>query len=243
MPVPPIIAFDELDSTNAEARRRAEAGERGPVWLTAALQTAGRGRRGRHWQTARGNLAATYLFTTDKSAGEAAQISFVAALAAWDLAARYVSSELITLKWPNDPMIGGRKVGGILVESGAVAGGGVWLAVGTGINLAHSPGISERPVTAIAQHMAGEPPTTVEAIEVLREAFAKWETCWLGEGFAAIARAWTAKAHGLGALCEARLPNETVAGVAEGLDIDGAFRLRTQDGAIRRITAGDVYFD
>src|SRR6185436_4972355 len=83
---PPIEAYDELDSTNAEARRRAEAGEGGPVWITAALQTAGRGRRGRSWSTQRGNLAATLLMTTDKPPAEAAQLSFVAALAAADLA-------------------------------------------------------------------------------------------------------------------------------------------------------------
>ncbi|MDB5442929.1 MAG: biotin protein ligase, partial [Phenylobacterium sp.] len=82
----PIEAYDELDSTNAEARRRAEAGEAGPVWITAAVQTAGRGRRGRTWSTQRGNLAATLLIVTDAPPVEAAQISFVAALAAAELA-------------------------------------------------------------------------------------------------------------------------------------------------------------
>ena len=86
MALPPVEAYDELDSTNAEARRRAEAGAGGPVWITAARQTAGRGRRGRAWDTTTGNLAATLLFVTDKPPAEAAQVSFVAALAAADLA-------------------------------------------------------------------------------------------------------------------------------------------------------------
>ena len=83
---PPIETYDELDSTNAEARRRADAGEGGPVWITAGVQTAGRGRRGRAWSTERGNLAATLLMQTDRTPAEAAQLSFVAALAACDLA-------------------------------------------------------------------------------------------------------------------------------------------------------------
>ncbi|MFV4677352.1 hypothetical protein ACNJU9_21260, partial [Mycobacterium tuberculosis] len=82
----PVLAFDEIDSTNAEARRRSEAGEAGPLWITAGVQTAGRGRRGRAWDTSRGNLAATLLMTTDKTPAEAAQISFVAAFAVRDLA-------------------------------------------------------------------------------------------------------------------------------------------------------------
>ena len=81
-----IEVLEEIDSTNAEARRRAEAGETGPLWITAQRQTAGRGRRGRNWETGEGNLAATLLLTTDKPPAEAAQVSFVAALAVADLA-------------------------------------------------------------------------------------------------------------------------------------------------------------
>ncbi|MCC7266157.1 MAG: biotin--[acetyl-CoA-carboxylase] ligase, partial [Caulobacteraceae bacterium] len=89
----PILAYDEIDSTNAEARRRAEAGEGGPLWITALTQTAGRGRRGRDWESPVGNLAATYLCTTDKSAADAAQVSFVAALAVAELADACVGAE------------------------------------------------------------------------------------------------------------------------------------------------------
>src|SRR3984957_12027094 len=135
----PIEAFDEIDSTNAEARRRADAGERGPLWLTAKRQTAGRGRRGRAWETGAGNLAATLLTHTEKPPAEAAQISFVAALAVADLAAAFVPASLVSLKWPNDPMIAGKKTAGILVESGPHPSGGLWLAGGCGGNLAAPP--------------------------------------------------------------------------------------------------------
>lgn len=241
MPRIPVLAFEEIDSTNAEARRRVEAGETGPLWITAQRQTAGRGRRGRAWQTGEGNLAATYLFTTAKRPAEAAQISFVAALAAADLASRFTPPAEVSLKWPNDLLIAGRKAAGILAESGQVDAG-LWVAVGIGVNLAQAPVSPERPATTFAEHMRAPPPAPLDALTVLGEAFDRWRGLWEGGGFAPIAEAWTHRAHGIGEHCVARLANETVEGVAEGLDPDGALRLRTRDGGLRRITAGDVFF-
>lgn len=242
MTIPPIEAYDELDSTNAEARRRAEAGEAGPVWITALRQTAGRGRRGRAWDTATGNLAATLLFVTDKPPAEAAQVSFLAALAAADLAEACLGPGVGRLKWPNDLLIHGRKACGILVESGARPDRSLWLAVGIGVNLAHAPQDVERPAAAFAEYMAAPPPAPRAALDILAARFEHWRALWAAQGFDPIAAAWTERAHGLGAPCEARLPNQTHRGVAEGLDPDGALRLRLDDGAILRITAGDVFF-
>lgn len=239
---PPVEAYDSLDSTNAEARRRAETGEVGPVWITAALQTAGRGRRGRAWSTQKGNLAATLLTVTDRPAAEAAQLSFVAALAACDLADACLGPGAARLKWPNDVLVHGRKAVGILVESGARTDGRLWLAVGIGVNLAHAPHDVERPATAFADYMQGRPPEPLAALEVLATAFERWRGAWATRGFAAIAEAWTERAIGLGERCEARLPNRTLSGVAEGMDADGALRLRLDDGGLERITAGDVFF-
>ncbi|WP_297513025.1 biotin--[acetyl-CoA-carboxylase] ligase [uncultured Caulobacter sp.] len=238
----PVVVLDEIDSTNAEARRRAEAGETGPLWLLGLRQTAGRGRRGRAWETGAGNLAATYLFRTDKPPAEAAQVSFVAALAVADMLGQYAPAKLVSLKWPNDPLLGGLKVSGILVESGASPTGGLWIAVGIGVNLARKPIDAERPATAIATYRDSPPPSPIEALEVLSGAFDRWSRTWTTLGFPAIADAWTARAHGLGEACVARLGTETVEGVAEGLDGDGALRLRLADGQVRRITAGDVFF-
>jgi BirA family biotin operon repressor/biotin-[acetyl-CoA-carboxylase] ligase len=239
---PPIEAHEELDSTNAEARRRAEAGEGGPIWITAARQTAGRGRRGRAWSTETGNLAATLLTTTDAPPAQAAQLSFVAALAAADLADTCLGAGAARLKWPNDVLVFGKKAVGILVESGSRADGRLWLAVGIGINLAHAPTAVDRPATAFAEHMAGRPPKPLDALEVLATRFEAWRKLWATQGFSPIAAGWTARAHGLGEACEARLPNRTVSGIAEGLDPDGALRLRLDDGQLERITAGDVFF-
>jgi BirA family biotin operon repressor/biotin-[acetyl-CoA-carboxylase] ligase len=238
---PQIVVFDELDSTNAEARRRAEAGDFGPYWIMAKRQTAGRGRRGRVWSTGEGNLAATLLIKLDRSAAEAAQIAFVAALAVADLGETLAGPGSVRLKWPNDLLLFGEKAAGILVESGALPGHGVWLAVGVGMNLAQAPSGLDYRATAFAAH-TDKRVAPRDALEILSASFQWWLSIWEKQGFAPISQAWTARAHGIGDRCEARLPGSTICGVAEGLDTDGALRLRLDGGAIERITAGDVFF-
>ncbi len=239
---PPVEAHDDLDSTNAEARRRAEAGEAGPLWITAAVQTAGRGRRGRAWSTGQGNLAATLLMVTDARPAEAAQLSFALALAAADLIDACVGPGAARLKWPNDVLIHGRKAVGILAESGTRPDGHLWLALGIGVNLASAPTNVERPATSLADHMAGPPPGPQAALDVLADGFERWRAAWASEGFPPLAAAWTERAVGLGERCEARMPAITLTGVAEGLEPDGALRLRLDDGSLERVTAGDVFF-
>ncbi|MEO7027185.1 MAG: biotin--[acetyl-CoA-carboxylase] ligase [Caulobacteraceae bacterium] len=236
-----MIVLDEVDSTNAEARRRAEAGARGPLWITAARQTAGRGRRERSWETGDGNLAATLLMPADRSPAEMAQLSFVAALAAADLAKQFVPASLVSLKWPNDTLLAGAKVSGILIEASGGADGG-WAAVGIGVNLKSEPREAMYPATTFAGHMRAPPPTPLDALTILAPAFDRWRGLWSREGFEPIAGAWMAMAHGLGEPCKATVANEVVEGLAEGLDNDGAFRIRRPDGQLRRVTAGDVFF-
>ncbi|MBA3811472.1 MAG: biotin--[acetyl-CoA-carboxylase] ligase, partial [Caulobacteraceae bacterium] len=194
------------------------------------------------WETGEGNLAATYLFVTAYPPARAAQVSFVAALAVADLASAFVAPALVGLKWPNDTLIAGAKAAGVLVESGPAGKGRLWVAVGIGVNLARAPAVSERPATAFRDHMRAPAPTPLDALAILAAAFELWRDLWERLGFPPIAEAWTARAHGLGAPCTARLATETIAGIAEGLDADGALRLRTASGAVRRITAGDVFF-
>lgn len=245
MPAAPVLLLDQTDSTNAEARRRAEAGETGPLWIAARRQTAGRGRRGRNWESEGGNLFSTLLRLTGKSPAEAAQVTFVAALAVADLLDRYAPPSLVSIKWPNDVMLAGEKVAGVLVESGAHEAGGLWLAIGIGVNLAHAPSGTERPATALAQHLAAgvaaPPPVDVAARE-LAEAFAVWMDRWETLGFEPVLDAWRARTAGLDGPAVARLGHETVEGRAEGVAADGALRLRLADGSLRLISAGDVFF-
>jgi BirA family biotin operon repressor/biotin-[acetyl-CoA-carboxylase] ligase len=245
MPAAPLLLLDQIDSTNAEARRRAEAGETGPLWIAARRQTGGRGRRGRAWESDAGNLFATLLMTTQKPPAEAAQVTFVAALAVADLLDGYAPPSLVTIKWPNDVLLAGDKASGVLVESGAHPSGGLWLAVGIGINLAHAPTGTDRPATALTHHLRGDvggPPSVETAAAKLAEAFAVWLERWESLGFEPILDAWRARTPGLDGPAIARLGHETVTGRAEGVAADGALRLRLADGTLRLISAGDVFF-
>ena len=245
MPAAPILLLDQTDSTNADARRRADAGETGPLWIVARRQTEGRGRRGRQWESQDGNLFSTLLQLTRKSPAEAAQVTFVAALAIADLLDAWAPPSLVTIKWPNDVMLAGQKTSGVLVESGAHESGGLWLAVGIGVNLAHAPDGTERPATALVHHLRGEvtaPPTVEAAAATLAGAFAVWMDRWETLGFQPILDAWRARTAGLDGPAVARLGRETVEGVAEGVAPDGALKLRLADGSLRLISAGDVFF-
>ncbi len=212
------------------------------MWIVADQQMAGRGRRGRPWESPPGNLAATLFLRPGKPAQECAQLSFVAALAASDAVARFAPSTEVKLKWPNDVLADGRKIAGILLES-ASAGGEqpCWLAVGIGVNLAHFPPGTEFPATSLAA-LAAATPGPREALVALAAGFAKWYDTWAAQGFAPIRDSWLARAAGLGTRIRARLQNEEVWGVFEGIDDTGALILREAQDRTRLIAAGEVFF-
>ena len=233
--------FAEIDSTNEEARRLASAGERGPVWIAADRQTAGRGRRGRVWESPTGNLAATLLIVPDKPPAQCAQLSFVAAIAAADAVARFAPQAQIKVKWPNDVLANGRKIAGILLESASGGGDPYFLAIGVGVNLAHFPPDTEFPAISLAA-LGATVPNASDALAQLASGFAKWYDVWSAQGFAPIRDAWLARAAGLGSRIRARLSQEETSGVFESIDQTGALMLREISGKTRSISAGEVFF-
>ena len=234
--------WTEIDSTNEEARRLAASGERGPIWLRADRQTAGRGRRGRTWESPIGNLAATLLISPGKPASECAQISFVTAIAAADAAAGFAANAEIKVKWPNDVLANGRKLAGILLESASGGDGALtFLAIGIGMNLAHFPPDTEFPATSLAA-LGVSAPSPSAALAQLAAHFAKWYDVWMVNGFSPIQDAWLARAAGLGSRIRARLTHEETSGVFEGIDNTGALILREAQGRTRTIAAGEVFF-
>ena len=235
------IHFTTIDSTNEEARRRAAAGEAGPLWITSDEQSAGRGRRGRSWVSPRGNLAATLLLRPKRSAEECAQLSFVAALGAVDAICALAPQIRFALKWPNDVLASGRKVAGILLESASNTSEPLsWVAIGIGINLAHHPEETEFPATSLAA--LGVDVSKEHAIAMLAASFAKWYETWNRRGFPDVRDAWLARAAGLGSRIRARLQSEETSGVFEGIDEHGALILRESEGRHRIIAAGDVFW-
>jgi BirA family biotin operon repressor/biotin-[acetyl-CoA-carboxylase] ligase len=230
-----LLRFESLDSTNEEARRLAASGDCGPLWITAREQTKGRGRRGNFWISAPGNLFATLLMKAPQA--DAAQLGFAASLAAADVVASYASVSRVALKWPNDVLLDGRKVAGILLE----ALGRDALAVGIGLNLLHHPEGTETPATSVnaATGLAVAP---ADALAMLAARFAAWYAVWQVQGFAGLKPHWLKRASGLGGPMRARLAHSEIEGVFENLDHDGALLLRTQTAGLIRITAAEIFF-
>jgi BirA family biotin operon repressor/biotin-[acetyl-CoA-carboxylase] ligase len=234
--------FDTIDSTNEEARRMAQAGERGPLWITAGEQTAGRGRRGRAWVSPRGNLSATLLISPGRPASDCAQLSFAAALAASDAVSAFARNADVRVKWPNDVLANGAKIAGILLESASSGGADPsWLVIGVGINLAVHPGDTEFPATSLPA-LGVTPPQPGDGLLHLAASFAKWYDVWRADGFAPIRDAWLARAAGLGTRIRARLQNGECVGMFEGIDMGGALLLRETHDRVRTIAAGEVFF-
>lgn len=236
------VHFDSIDSTNAEAVRQAKAGAPGGLAISASRQTAGRGRSGRQWSTEGDDLALTLLLRPDRTPAEGAAIGFVAALGVFDMATDLLPAGApLTIKWPNDVLVGRGKLSGILAEAAAGAGGKLdWLALGVGVNLA--PKSRPGAPNAVDIVTAGGPRLSTEAAaDRLLESLSAWIDVWLDEGFGPIRDAWRERARDLGRDVIARLPNETVHGRALDLGPDGALLLRLEDGRERSIAAGDVF--
>ncbi len=237
--------FAEIDSTNEEARRLADAGVAGPVWIVADRQTAGRGRRGREWQSPTGNFSGTLFLRPRCSLKKAAELSFVAGLAVHEAVSSLIGpghAAQLTLKWPNDVLLDGHKLAGILLESASAGSGDVgWLAIGMGINLAVFPDNPAYPATAL--RVLGLNITLAEMLEALARAFETWIAIWRREqDFGLIREAWLARAQGLGGPITVRLADETFEGTFMGLAGDGALQVKMADGALRAVSAGDVFF-
>jgi BirA family biotin operon repressor/biotin-[acetyl-CoA-carboxylase] ligase len=232
--------LDEIDSTNDEARRRFRAGDVGPMWIGARDQSAGRGRRGRSWVALPGNLYCSGLYSLKCSPAEAAQLSFAAALAASDVCQSVLPDHRVRVKWPNDALVDGKKICGVLLESADAPGRVVQLVIGIGINIAEAPNIPDRPATSLSA-LGGEMDAET-ALEHLVDRFEFWRSVWAREGFAPIRDAWLARAHGVGQRCLAQLNEATLEGVFTDLAPDGSLVLEMIGGETRLISAGDVFF-
>jgi len=232
-------AYDTLGSTNAEALALARAGERGPLWVTAKTQTAGRGRRGNAWVSEPGNLFATLLLTEPSEKAVAAQLSFVAALALYDAVSEAAPqlARALTLKWPNDLLLGGKKVAGILVEGDSAEVFAV--AVGVGVNCASHPADTHHPAADLAASGAAIAPERLLAslVAAMQRRLAQWAQ---GQGFASIRADWLRRAAALGEEIRVRLPERELSGRFDGLDEAGRLLLTTGDG-VTAITAGEVF--
>lgn len=235
-----LVSHERIASTNDEAKALAAEGALAGTLVWARTQTAGRGRQGRGWISPAGNFYASLVLRPDVPIATAAQLGFVAALAVADACLALAPAAAISLKWPNDVLLNGRKLAGILLESQSQGDGTLgWLVLGVGINLATYPVEVEYPATALAA--TGADVDSEAMLGALAASFLIWYERWReGAGFATIRAEWLARAQGLGQPIRVRLPAETLAGVFAGLDADGALLLEAEQGR-RRIAAGEVF--
>ena len=245
-----LAAFDQIGSTNAEAMSCARDGVRGPMWFVTTEQTAGRGRRQRAWVAPRGNLASSVLEVMDVSPAVAATMGFAFGLA-HEAALRRVSVEAnmrlagsdqlkYLLKWPNDILVRGQKLCGLLLEAEAVEGGLAVVAV-IGTNVAAAPEGTPTPATSLAAlgvHVGAE-----ELFAALSDAWVEVRGIWdNGRGFSEIRRLWLECAFGLGERVAINTGIGAVEGTFDTIDDAGCLIVRTADGKRVPITAGEVYF-
>ncbi len=240
-----FIQYDSLGSTNAEADTLFESGESPPFWVRADAQTEGRGRRGRDWVSPKGNFYGTAVYAFEGGPQDAAKLSFVAAIAVANALSAYTLTTAPSLKWPNDVLIGGRKVAGLLLEAkpGRVM-------IGIGVNLVSHPDGGNIPATHLLEHIepsalnSDEPEFTGPAgfLAILARSFDTAFRKHLAYGFSATRADWMALASGLPGPVTVRLPKEAFTGQAQSLLENGALRVALDDGTIRDVHAGDVFF-
>ncbi len=200
-------------------------------WLVAERQNAGRGRQGRAWDSPAGNLYASGFVRMGDVDPPAPTLALVAGIAVVEA----LGTSGLLLKWPNDVLVGGAKLAGILLERHGDA-----VIVGVGVNLAHHPDLPDRPTISLAALGVTMSPDT--AISALGPAFSRWLAVWRTAGLAEIRRAWLESAHPVGTLLAAALPDGgRIEGRFDGLSSDCALQLRLADGTTRVIHAGDVF--
>lgn len=234
--------LEEIDSTNDEAKRLADKGARSGALVLARTQTSGRGRRGRAWKSPVGNLYSSLLLRPACSLAEAARLTFLIAVALAE-AVEIVTDHQVCpdCKWPNDLLVDGRKISGILLESSSNPGSDIdYLVIGAGVNVAFFPDDSERPATSLAA--LGATVSVGDLVSAYLARVAHWLPVWEQQGFGPVRDAWLRRGYGLGQPVVARLADRELEGTFVGLDEDGALVLRDGSSAEHRIGAGEVFF-
>jgi BirA family biotin operon repressor/biotin-[acetyl-CoA-carboxylase] ligase len=236
-------ALSDVGSTNTECMERARAGDPGYLWITALRQLDGRGRRGRAWISEPGNLYASLLLIDPAPVAALASLPMAVAVALYRAirAEMPFADERVAIKWPNDILIDGKKVSGILIEGERLADGRQAVVIGCGINILHKPDNPLYPTMTLAE--AGSTATVDSLFAHLFREMAEVLAAWNGgQGLAAIVREWRAHVRGIGELITVNLPDRSLSGRFVDIGEDGLLQLELPDGERRWIASGDVFF-
>ena len=236
-----IEIHEALPSTSDYVAARAASGEAAGLVVIAARQTAGRGTRGRAWESPPGNLYLSLLLRPGGALREAPQWSLLAAVALADaLADLLPDARAMALKWPNDVLLHGCKLAGILAEAEAGADGGLaWLVLGFGVNLAHAPALPDRATACLADAGVAPPQPEIFAATLLAR-LVHWQGVQARSGFAPIRVAWLARGPVLEAPLRVRIAGGRMeTGRFAGLAEDGSLLL-AGEGRTHALAAGEV---
>lgn len=236
-----LVVRDAVGSTNDVARELAHTGAEDLTVVWAQRQTAGRGRLGRIWTSPPGNLYASFLLRPAVAPAAAPLLSFVAAVALAETVAAVLPAGVpVTLRWPNDLLVGGRKIAGILLEAATTPAGALdFVVLGIGVNVASHPTADVR-VAATDLAAEGADTGVAALLERLADRLGQWYGRWRVDGFAPVRAAWRARAEGLGRAIDVRVGDALISGSFTDLDEDGAMIVTTAGGLRQRVTAGDV---
>ena len=244
-PIPPVWRLqvhEAIGSTSDHCAALAASGEPGGLAVLALRQTSGRGSRGRGWQSPIGNLSLSVLLRPSGTLSDAASWPLLAGIAVADAVRPLLpDAAALTLKWPNDVLLRGRKLAGILIDTALDPAGGLrWLIIGIGANLAVAPEVPGRVAACLPDEGVSSPPPEAFARDLL-ERLSHWHSVLLRDGFSAICEAWLVRAHPIGTALTVAFADQRIAGEFAGLSPEGHLLLRTSDG-VRTFSTGEVLF-
>ena len=240
------MVFEAIDSTNAYLSRAVYAGDlqagSSPMAVVALAQTAGKGRSGNAWQSINGNLALSILCRPSRPIAQWACLSLVVATSLSRVLRERAKLEP-QVKWPNDLLIGGAKLVGILPEVVRdSSGGNPSLVIGIGVNLAQAPVVSGKVTTSVAQVSSSADLRPLPWADWICAAVLSDLAVWEEQGFAAFRDEWMAHAYGVGHRMSVRLPHMSFEATFLNLEEDGSLQVRADDGTIICVTSGEVFF-
>ncbi len=232
---------ESVGSTNSLCLERARAGHTGQLWIRSDIQTEGRGRRGRDWESPSGNLFASLLLIDPEPAGRIGELPLAAAVALAEAVDKAAGTlQLVSLKWPNDLLVDGAKLSGILLEAETLSDGRQAVVIGFGVNCVSHPPLTQYRATdlrSLGYQVAAE-----RLFECLTGIMAGQLVQWKQPGgFDAIRRAWLSRAAHLGKQITVKAAQEEITGIFADLDARGHLVLKVGDGRQRTIYAGDVF--
>ena len=236
-----LVRRGQVASTNDVAKDLAARGKAEGTLVVAGTQTAGRGRRGKPWSSPPGNLYMSVVLRPGCAPATAAQLGFVAAVALWDAVADCDHPGIpLALKWPNDVLLDGRKIAGILLESATGRDGAVdWVVIGIGVNTAHHPADARWP----AGDLQGtrDRPTPEALLPMVAGYLLDYYLLWDDEGFGPIRRLWLENAYFMpGDRIRVSEGDGDLEGAFEDIDATGALVLRLPSGETRTVSYGEI---